>query len=129
MTRRRPVRSEVWESEPIWTRALLLRDSDGGAMTISDASSWSLFVYDLNDFGLVYGISDQAPSDGAMFDTLQTSGWTGQAAGYNFAHSVQPSDASLLGDRAYRLEYTVESVTDGRVSFIHVCNVQGMYSV
>ena len=131
MSRRRPIRSEVWEAEPVWTRARVLRDGDGEAAQISDISSWGVWVYDLGAARRatqVYAISDQAPSDGSWYDTLQTSGWTTDAVGYNFAHALQPSDMTLLGDRAHRAEYRIVTVSDGTIVLVHEFEVQGLYS-
>jgi hypothetical protein len=96
-------------------------------MAVSDATDWRLSVYDLADFGLVYSISDQAPSDGALFNTLQTTGWDGDGPGYNFAHSVQPSDVGLLGGRSYRLEYVVATSTEGNLVVVHETHVLGLF--
>lgn len=127
MTRRRPLRSEVFESEPVWTRALILRESDGQPARVSDGETFALYVYNLTNFGLVYSLVDQPISD-ALSNALQTNGWDGSAAGYNFAWGLQPSDATLLGDNSYRFEFAIDWVSDGRTMIVHECDVQGIYS-
>lgn len=129
MARRRDLISEVYESETVWTRAYLTRDSDGGAASVSDFTAWGLWVYDTADYGLVYSVSDQAPSDGYFYDTLQTSGWDGDEAGYNFGHPFAPSDYAMLGERTYRMEYRLTTRAEGQVVLPHTVSVRGLYSV
>lgn len=126
MTRRRPIRSEVWEREPIYTRFLLVRDSDGEAAKVSDVTSWSAFVYDLADFGQVFALEDQPVSD-VISNVLRADGWDGQNPSYNGLLVVEYPDIPALGDHAYQIEINLET-TEGLVRLVHISENQGMYS-
>lgn len=126
-TRRRPIRSEIWEGETLWTRALVVRE-DGVAAQPSDVTSWSVFLYDHGTIpGQVYSLEDQPASD-AFYTTLQTSGWDGQAAGYNAEWQISPEDFPMKGGRAYEKTMEISTVSEGTLIITHLCDVKRVMS-
>lgn len=128
MSRRRPLRSEIWEGETLWTRALIERDSDFAPMRISDGTTFDVYVQEIGTRPQqVYILLDQPVSD-AFSDSLRSSGWEGQEDGYNFAWSIGPSDYAFRGGVAYQAEFTIHTVSDGIVQLVHITDVQPLYS-
>lgn len=125
---RRPIRSEVWEGATWWTRALILRDGDEQPAQISDVTSWSVHVYEVGSGDQVYALTSQSPSD-AFSNALRTAGWDGQEAGYNFARPLTPANFQWVGGVTYQAEFTIVSVSDGNLEVVHICEIQGLYSV
>lgn len=131
MTRRRELRAEIFEGEPIWTRARILRDADDLPMQPSDCTSWSLRVFNADHpddpYSPIYQLDSQPASD-ILTTTYTTSGWDEDAIGYNVGHGIHASDVpSLTGGCLARTEYVLDTIADGQVALVGLTRIKALW--
>ncbi len=126
---RRVIKSEVWESENIWTRAQIYTDT-GASLQTSDVQGVAVKVYQRADGATIYPATPVYHTSGiatssSVYNTFQTSGWDGlDSTGYNFAHVVTSTAFVRTGGCVFRLEYTLSTSAYGPIYVIHDCRVR-----
>lgn len=100
--------AEIWEDQAVTTRARLEKD-DGTAIVQADVTEVRVKVLDRKTEQVITNATLTISS--VIYNTLQTTGWTEDALGYNFKHST--TTGQFDGGRSYRLEYTISTVADG----------------
>lgn len=131
MTRRRSIRSEVWENEVIWTRAQVLLDETGAALHPSDCHNWAVYAYDSDDDDPstpVYSLSAQPPSD-LVLTSYSTTSWDGESPGYNVTHGLASDAFARAGGRTYRIEYQINTTGEGPINLVHYAKTLPLWHV
>jgi hypothetical protein len=100
-----------------WTTLVLLDDPQDAAYTQSGINAVSVAVYDVSSatptVDLWVGLAPAVSS--VFFDTLQTSDGWDLPDGFNFKHTIQPTDlnGAINGGHLFKVVYTIETVLDG----------------
>lgn len=133
MARRRTIRSEAWENEVIWTRAQVLLDASGAALHPSDCHDWEVYVYDQDATGpssglALYSLTAQTPSD-LVLSAYQTTGWEGDAPGYNVEGVLASDTFARAGGHTVRIEYQINTVNEGAISLVHFVSLVPLWHV
>lgn len=103
-------RITIIEDSPVTLRDRLV-DTDGTSVVQADVSSIAYAVRDTTDPSTVVA-SGSLTVASVIYDTLQTTGWTYDATGYNFAATLAgicfPS-----GEKVYRVEVAFAMAAGG----------------
>lgn len=117
---RRMLRSEVWATEDLPTRARIARNATSTIpLAPSDCSAWGLEVFDTDVDGEVIYETSGAPSE-VLASVYSTTGWDEDSTGGNFEHVLSPSDFTRVAGNVYRLEYSLSTSHLGIVPIVHL---------
>lgn len=131
----------IWEGQSLTTRARL-RDSDGSLLQQSDFAAASggssgavqegirVSVYDLSSATPGTAVhEDDLTVASVIFNTLQTdAGWTRDATGYNFRHTLDGGDILLRGGRRYRVEYELVKSDGSRLYVVNEVDARPVFT-
>lgn len=127
MSGRRILRSEVWETETIYTRARIVRDRDGAALGPSDCTHYRVRMYDTAEYSapgtLVYDYGPAAASEVLSY-SYRTSGWDIDSTGYNFQYARTSESPSRYGGHYLRTEIEIGTVCEGMVGLVHLTHLK-----
>jgi len=130
MSDRVPIRSEIWQGESITTLADV-RSNAGTSLTSTNAPTWSLTVWGRSaGYGspqtALYTLSSQPTSTVLLGAYATSAGWTQNATGFNFQHTIGTSAFAQRGGTTVRLEYALSTSTEGVTYIVHECKILSM---
>jgi hypothetical protein len=99
----------------------LITDADGNALFASDVSTARVYCYDLDGSNskdpyfqatlTVANVMEAGP-------TTATTGWKQNSAGYSFKATLAQDDAKFEGSRTYRVEYILDTASNGMIPVV-----------
>lgn len=101
-------------------------DADGNVLFAADVSTVRVYCYDLDSSNAVDPYYTATLTVGDVMETgpsTATLGWKPDDVGYSFRHTLSASNLSAEGVRRYRVEYRLDTVSDGMVPVVDIVTI------
>jgi hypothetical protein len=99
----------------------LITDADGNVLFSADVSTARVYCYDLDATNSKDPYFQATLTVGDVMEagpTAATTGWKQNSEGYTFKATLSQDDAKFEGARNYRVEYKLDTTSDGMIPVV-----------
>jgi len=101
-------------------------DADGNVLFASDVSTARVYVYSLDAGNSVDPYYTATLVVGDVMETgptLATTGWKPEDIGYSFRHTLSATVLNFEGVRRYRVEYRLDTTSNGMIPVVDIVTI------